>query len=96
MFIFGPQRNLRALISSLKKLRVQYFEAFDQIYTSHFDCPVDRTFILQELSAAEDLLAGKLTGTEPGDIPLEGPDYKPAALYMKGESGFFDYKELDY
>lgn len=96
VFIFGPQRNLRALISSLKKLRVQYFEAFDQIYTSHFDCPVDRTFILQELSAAEDLLAGKLTGTEPGDIPLEGPDYKPAALYMKGESGFFDYKELDY
>lgn len=96
VFIFGPQRNLRALIDSLKKLRDHYFDAFDTVYTAHFDCPIDKNFILQELSAAESLLAGELTGVDPGEIPLEGPDFKPAALYMKGESGFFDYAELDY
>lgn len=96
VFVFGPQRSLPALISSLEKIRDQYFEAFDTIYTAHFEFPVSRYFILQELETAKALLNGELTGQDPGEIPLEGPDFKPAALYEKGESGFYDYVDLNY
>lgn len=94
VFIFGPQRNPRALIASLKKVRDTYLGAFDTIYTSHFDFPLPSDFILKELDAAEALLAGELEGKDAGNIPLEPPEYRPAALYTKGESGFFDYKIL--
>lgn len=96
VFVFGPQRSLPALIASLKKIRDQYFEAFDTIYTAHFEFPVSKYFIMQELETANALLAGELTGVEPGEIPLEGPDFRPAALYEKGESGIYDYAELSY
>ena len=45
VFIFGPQRNLRALISSLKKLQNQYLDAFDYVYTAHQELLLDKGFI---------------------------------------------------
>lgn len=94
VFIFGPQRNLRALIYSLKKIRDKYLGSFDMIYTSHFEMPLSSDFILEELSSAEALLDKRLVGTDPGSIPLEPPEYKPALLYKKGNSGFFAYADL--
>jgi hydroxyacylglutathione hydrolase len=96
VFIFGPQRNLLALIDSLEKLQKNYSDAFDRIYCAHFDLIADTGFIQKELNAAKALLNGELTGVDPGQIPLEGPDFKPAALYMGDGAGFFDYKELNY
>ena len=96
VFIFGPQRNLRALIYSLKKLRDRYMEAFDIIYPAHFDLKLDKKFVLKELSCAEALLKREIEGVDPGKIPLEEPDFKPALLSMKDGAGFFDYKDLPY
>ncbi len=96
VFIFGPQRNLKALISSLNKLKIQYGDDFDTVYTAHFDFPLDRDFLEKELAAAEALMAGKLIAEDAGKIPLEPPEYKSASLYKLGEAGFFDYTELDY
>lgn len=96
VFIFGPQRNLRALISSLNRLKTQYGDAFDTIYTAHFDLPMNRDFVEKELEAAEALLAGELTAKDAGKIPLEPPEYRAASLYSLGEAGFFDYTETDH
>lgn len=96
VFIFGPQRNLRALISSLQRLKTEYGDAFDTVYTSHFDFPLKRDFIEKELAAAEALLAGRLQAQDAGKIPLEPPEYRPASLYTLGEASFFDYTELNY
>ena len=96
VFIFGPQRNLRALIDSLEKIKKNYMLFFDKIYCSHFDLVQDKTFIFTELKAAKALLNGELKGIDPGEIPLEAPDYKPAALYQGDGAGFFDYKNLSY
>jgi hydroxyacylglutathione hydrolase len=96
VFIFGPQRNLRALIDSLQRLREQFFEEFDVVYTAHGEFPLPKSFILQELAGARALLNGELVGTDPGEIPLEGPDFQTAALYEKDESGFYDYAVLKY
>ena len=94
VFIFGPQRNLRALIYSLKKIRDKYLGYFDIIYTAHFEMPLKSDFILEELDTAESLLNEELIGINPGNIPLEPPDYKPALLYKKGKSGLFAYENL--
>lgn len=96
VFIFGPQRNLRALISSLTRLKEQYGNDFDKIYTAHFDLPLDRSFLEKELTAAEALLGGRLTAEDAGKIPLEPPEYRPASLYTLGEAGFFYYTEPDH
>lgn len=96
VFIFGPQRNLRALIASLKKLQNQYLDAFDIIYTAHQELVLDKSFIATELAGAEALLAGRLSPTDAGNIPLEPPEFRPASKYTLGESSFFDYTELDH
>ena len=96
VFIFGPQRNLRALICSLHRLKTQYGKDFDTIYTAHFDFPLNRSFLEKEIQAAQALLEGKLVAENAGKIPLEPPDYKEASLYTLGEAGFFDYTELNY
>lgn len=96
VFIFGPQRNLRALIYSLKKIRDKYMDAFDTIYPAHFDLRLDKDFILKEIACAEALLKKEIEGIDPGEIPLEAPEFKPALLYMKDGSGIFDYKDLPY
>ncbi len=96
VFIFGPQRNLRALIASLKKLQEQYLDAFDFIFTAHQDLRLDKSFIAKELAGAEALLAGRLTPEDAGGIPLEPPEFRPASRYTLGESGFFYYTEPDH
>ncbi len=96
VFIFGPQRNLRALICSLHRLKTRYGNDFDTIYTAHFDFPLNRNFLEKEIQAAQALLEGKLKAKNAGKIPLEPPDYKEASLYTLGEAGFFDYTELKY
>ena len=96
VFIFGPQRNLRALIASLKKLQNQYIDDFDYILTAHQELKLDKGFIAKELEAAEALLAGKLKPEDAGKLPLEPPEFLPASQYTLGEAGFFDYTELRY
>ena len=66
------------------------------MYGAHFELVKDKDFILKELEAAKALLAKKLEGVDPGEIPLEGPEFKPALLYMKDGVGFFDYADLPY
>ena len=92
----GTQRNLRALIASLKKLQEQYLDAFDFIFTAHQDLRLDKSFIAKELAGAEALLAGRLTPEDAGGIPLEPPEFRPASRYTLGESGFFYYTEPDH
>ncbi len=96
VFIFGPQRNLRALIASLKKLQSQYLDEFDYILTAHQELKLDKNFIKKEQKAAEELLAGNLIPEEAGNIPLEAPEYLPASQYIFGESAFFDYTNRKY
>lgn len=68
VFIFGRVRNLQAIISSLKKIRENYWDAFDTIYVSHGEYLVDKTLISIELECAELHLAGKIPATDPGAI----------------------------
>lgn len=96
VFIFGPQRNLRALISSLKKLQEKYLDDFDYIFTAHQELRLDKSFIAKELAGAEALLAGRLSPEDAGSIPLEPPEFRPASKYTLGESSFFDYTEPDH
>lgn len=91
VFIFGEFRNLRALIFSLEKLRDRFFGDFDVIYGSHHDYQIGREFILQELACAKAHLEGRLQGTDPGRIPLEPPDFRPAAAYTLDGSTLFDF-----
>ncbi len=93
VFIFGPQRNLRALLASLKRLKCMYASSFDKIYGAHFEFPLDTSFIDDEISCGEALLAGELEVKEAGNIPLEAPDFKPAGLYTKGRAGMFYYRD---
>lgn len=53
VFIFGPQRNLRALICSLHRLKTRYGNDFDTIYTAHFDFPLNRSFFRKRNTGAE-------------------------------------------
>lgn len=96
VFIFGPQRNLRALIASLKKLQEHYLDAFDYILTAHQELKLDKSFIAAELAGAEALLAGRLTPTDAGNIPLEPPEFRPASKYTLGESSFYDYTRQNH
>jgi hydroxyacylglutathione hydrolase len=91
MFIFGQFRNLRALISSLEHLKNKYWDAFETIYASHFAPQVDKELILRELACAKAHLEGKLEGVDPGPIPLEPPDFRPAKMYQMDGAAFFDY-----
>lgn len=95
VFIFGPQRNLRALIASLEKLQEHYLDAFDYILTAHQDLKLDKSFIALELAAAKALLEGKLVPTDAGNIPLEPPEFRPASKYTLKQASFFDYTERD-
>lgn len=96
VFIFGPQRNLRALIASLKKIQAHYLDDFDYILTAHQDLRLDKSFITAELACAKALLDGKLSPEDAGSIPLEPPEFRPASKYTLGESGFFDYTQPDH
>jgi len=90
-FIFGQFRNLRSIISSLERLKNKYWDAFDTIYTAHFDPQADKDLILKQLACAKAHLEGKIEGADPGPIPLEPPDFRPAKAYGLDGVVFFDY-----
>ena len=96
VFIFGPQRNLRALITSLERLQEKYSGEFDRIYTAHFKSLLTAEFLPKQMEVAKALLNKELKGQPANNIPLEGPDYRPAQLYARDGIGFFDYVELPY
>lgn len=89
VYIFGPARDLRALIASLERLVTEYGDSFDFVYASHRQPIIPREFVDKELAAAKLLLAGRLKGKDPGAIPLEPPDYRPALLYEHDGAAFY-------
>lgn len=93
VFIFGQTRNLKAIIASLKRICENYWNAFDIVYSSHYEFEVDKTFILKELECAEAHLERKIVGEDPGPIPLEPPDFRPAKMYELNGAAFYDYAE---
>lgn len=62
IFMFGPHRNMDAYIESLKKLDERKNE-FDEIWPSHADIPVSTDTIKLLYEGAQDILAGKVSGT---------------------------------
>ncbi|MBP5657811.1 MAG: MBL fold metallo-hydrolase [Clostridia bacterium] len=62
IFMFGPQRDMRAYIESLKRL--DKMDDFDYIFPSHANEKVSRSVIPKLISGAEAILAGKIKGTE--------------------------------
>lgn len=96
VFIFGPQRNLRALIASLERLLAEHERDYDCIYTAHFSMTLGPEFLPKQIAVARALLNKEIKGVDAGQIPLEGPEFKPAQLYARDGIGFFDYVELPY
>ena len=71
IFMFGPGRDMRQYLTSLRKLQRRIGE-FDQIWPSHADFPVEPAQIARLALGAERVLAGQVTWT-PADmrgIPL--------------------------
>lgn len=93
VFIFGRVRNLRAIIVSLRMIEKCYWDAFDIVYASHGDFAVDKSLLSAELECAEKCLERKIPGRNPGMIPLEPPDFKPALMYESNGVAFFDYAD---
>jgi glyoxylase-like metal-dependent hydrolase (beta-lactamase superfamily II) len=91
VYAFGLVRNLNALIASLERLRDRYWDAFDKIYTAHGEFEIDKRFMLKELECAKAHLAGAIEGADPGQVVLEPPDFRPAALYELDGAGILDY-----
>ncbi|MDR2420850.1 MAG: MBL fold metallo-hydrolase [Oscillospiraceae bacterium] len=81
VFMFGAGRNLRAYIYSMKRL-LAMSDSFDYVYPSHGEFPVGAEEIRKLISAAEELLEGKLEPEEP-PFPL------PAKMYMSNGVGFY-------
>jgi glyoxylase-like metal-dependent hydrolase (beta-lactamase superfamily II) len=69
VFMFGPGRNLPALIDSLRKLET-LVPAFDVIHPGHGTKEIDSTWVTRSRVVAEKLAAGELKGTTPPrDLP---------------------------
>ncbi len=81
VFMFGTERNLSNYIESMRKLE-RLKDAFDTIWPSHGDGPLEPSLIHEYIEAAELLLAGKLAGFEPErDLPC--------LQYRYGRAQFF-------
>ena len=61
IFMFGPHRDMRTYIRSLKQLEKRKTE-FDEIWPSHADFPVTTDTIKMLCDGAQDILDGKVTG----------------------------------
>ena len=81
VFMFGEGREIEAYIASMKKL-IGMKDAFDEIYPAHGSLPLPTGQIDKSLVAANKLLAGELSPSEP-PFPL------PAKMYMFDGAGFF-------
>ncbi len=82
VFLFGENRNVAAMITSLKKLE-DLSDAFDTVYPSHGNFPLGKEAVYAQREAAEQLLAGKLEPqTPPRDIPAKMYVYKSASFFL--------------
>jgi glyoxylase-like metal-dependent hydrolase (beta-lactamase superfamily II) len=81
VFIFSHVRNIRAYAASMVKL-LTFAEDIDVIYASHGPMEVAPSQIGKQLTAAQKLMAGELTGKEP---PFE----LPALVYEYDGAAFF-------
>ncbi len=63
IFMFGPGRDMPLYISSMKKL-IEMSGEFDEIYPSHGSYPLKPDIMPRLLSDAEDILAGKIKGSD--------------------------------
>ena len=81
VFIFGENRNISALIESLKKLEAMS-DSYDTVYTAHGDFALGKEAVTAQREAAEMLLAGKLEPQDPlTDLPARMYVYGPASFY---------------
>ena len=62
IFMFGPQRNLKTYIESLKKLSA-YEGIYDEVYAMHGTFPVAPTIIPKLIEGAQQILDGKASGS---------------------------------
>jgi glyoxylase-like metal-dependent hydrolase (beta-lactamase superfamily II) len=81
IFMFGPARDLRQYLASLRRLQRRVGE-FDEIWPAHGDFPVKPELIALLATGAERVLAGQVTW-EPGD--MRG---KPIRVYDVGCARF--------
>ena len=81
IFMFGPARDLRQYLASLRRLQRRVGE-FDEIWPAHGDFPVKPELIEKLGIGAERILAGQVTW-EPGD--MRG---KPIRVYDVGCARF--------
>lgn len=63
IFMFGPYRNMQAYIMSIERL-IGLSGEFDEIYPSHGTFPLKPNILPKLKEAAEDILAGKVSGAE--------------------------------
>ena len=71
IFLFGPGRNLRAFIESLKRLEGMA-DAYDVVYPCHASAELGSEWVEKTRIAAEKLLAGELVGEDPPmDLPCK-------------------------
>ncbi len=61
--MFGLDREMEAYIAGLERLWTRE-EEFDFIYPSHAKRKIEKNVIKKLIKGAEDILAGKCTGTE--------------------------------
>jgi hydroxyacylglutathione hydrolase len=81
IFIFGPMRNMEALIVSLRRLQARSAD-FDRIYVSHGAFQVEPSQLENIILCAQDLAAGLIE-------PQEPPFPMPAKMYRAHGAGFY-------
>jgi glyoxylase-like metal-dependent hydrolase (beta-lactamase superfamily II) len=85
VFMFGPGREFRSFIASMKKLWALR-DAFDTCWPAHGPAPVEPSVIRKLQDAAEAYLAGNLDGLPP---QREFPNNYPAKMFLLDGVGFF-------
>jgi len=71
IYLFGPGRNLKAIIESLKKLESRA-DDFDLVHPCHGTAELEKGWVTKTRIVAEKLLAGELEGVNsPMDLPCK-------------------------
>lgn len=63
IYMFGPRRNIKNYISSLKHL-MEYKDDFDTVYPSHGTFPVEKGLIDKLIAGATEITEGKANGKQ--------------------------------
>ncbi|MBR3624281.1 MAG: MBL fold metallo-hydrolase [Selenomonadaceae bacterium] len=81
IYMFGVQREPHAYVLSLKRLE-KYTGRFDTIYPAHSNCPVSPNLIVPLYKGVEEILAGKIQGTDAvlHNTPIKKFDVKVATI----------------